>query len=276
MEKNKYDQDIEVILSHQYDQGADLWTTPDKRLLKGGPFSTLESVSYLIELGMPKENIIMKQVADLIFDAWREDGRVKLYPTGGIYPCQTAIAIETLCKMGYVNDERVRKSLTYFLDTQETDGGWKCNKYSFGRGEETNYSTPNTTLTILDIFRYTDYLNNESSLDKAVEFLLQHWVIRKPISPCHYGIGTLFMQCEYPFRGYNLFYYVYILSFYDYAKKDKRFLEAFKVLEGKTINNQMVVERVVPKLAKLSFCKKGEVSELATKRWDEILINIHS
>jgi len=36
----------------------------------------------------------------------------------------------------------------------------------------------------------------------------------------------------------------------------------------------MAVERVVPKLSKLSFCKKGKPSELATKRYREILERI--
>ena len=82
------------------------------------------------------------------------------------------------------------------------------------------------------------------------------------------------MQVEYPFRTYNLFEYVYILSFYDRAKSDKRFLEALKTLEEKLIDGQIVVERVVPKLAKHSFCKKGEHSLLATKRYHEIASNL--
>ena len=82
------------------------------------------------------------------------------------------------------------------------------------------------------------------------------------------------MQVEYPFRNYNLFEYVYVLSFYNYAKNDRRFLEAFETLKSKTIDGQIVVERVVPKLAKLSFCKKGSQSELATKRYIEILENL--
>jgi len=103
---------------------------------------------------------------------------------------------------------------------------------------------------------------------------LEHWLIKKPISPCQYGIGSLFMQIEYPFRGYNLFYYIYVLSFYNRAKKDKRFLEALKALESKVVNGQIIVERVVPKLAKLDFCKKNVASILATKRYNEILNNL--
>ncbi|MDL2236848.1 prenyltransferase [Christensenellaceae bacterium OttesenSCG-928-K19] len=270
----KYQADADVILSHRHDNGADYWTTPDKRLLKGSPFSTLDCALYLLELGMERDAPLMAELADLIFSTWQEDGRFCIYPKGGIYPCQTAITTQVLCHMGYAHDNRIEQSFKHFLDIQYKDGGLRCNKFSYGRGPETEYSNPLPTLTALDAFRFSRYRNNEPALDKAVEFLLWHWTVKKPVGPCHYGIGTLFMQVEYPFRGYNLFKYVYILSFYDYAKKDSRFLEAFHALESKTIDGKIIVERVVPKLAKLSFCKKGEPSELATKRFREILHNL--
>ena len=40
--QKQYAADVESILSHRFDNGGDLWTTPDKRLIKGSPFSTLE------------------------------------------------------------------------------------------------------------------------------------------------------------------------------------------------------------------------------------------
>lgn len=269
--KNEYLSDVETILSHRHDNGADLWATPDKRLLKGSPFSTFDCALYLSELGMPPEDPVLKAAADLIFSVWQEDGRFKIYPKGSILPCQTAIAANVLCHLGYVSDNRIQNTFRHLLDTQYKDGGWRCNKFSYGHGEETEYSNPKPTLNVLDAFRFSDYLNKEQALDNAVDFLLEHWVIRKPIGPCHYGIGTLFMQVEYPFRNYNLFEYVYILSFYDRAKNDRRFLEAFECLKSKTVDGQIIVERVVPKLAKLSFCKKGAPSALATKRYLEIV-----
>lgn len=271
---NQYQSDFEVILSHRHDNGADYWTTPDKRLIKGSPFSTTECVRYLLELGMEPSNPLLTTCADLVFSTWREDGSFKLYPQGSVYPCHTVNAVELLCQMGYTEDRRIQKTFQHLLETQYTDGGWRCNKFSFGRGPETDYSNPLPTLTALSAFRYSDYLNKEPALDRAVEFLLQHWRIRQPIGPCHYGMGTLFMQVEYPFRNYNLFVYVYVLSFYNRAKKDSRFLEALKALEATLQNGQIVVERVVPKLAKLSFCKKGKVSELGTLRYQEILENL--
>lgn len=273
MEKS-YESDIDQILSHRQDNGADLWTTPDQRLIKGSPFSTLESVMYLLELGVESQEPIIKDVAELIWGTWRENGRFKVYPDGGIYPCQTIHAANTLCHMGFATDARLQTTFQYLLDSQYHDGGWRCNKFSFGRGPETECSNPLPTLIALDAFRFRQNYNDEPALVKAIEFLLEHWRIRKPIGPCHYGMGTLFMQIEYPFRNYNLFMYVYILSFYKQARGDERFLEAFEELKSKLVDGQIVVERVVPKLASLSFCKKGQKSELATKRYQEIVANI--
>jgi len=270
----KYHDDIDIIMSHRHDLGADFWTTPDKRLAKGGAFSAYSCAFMLLELGMPPADPIMKELAELFFSIWREDGQFKLYPSGGIYPCHTAYVAGLLCHMGYVEDERIQATLRHFLDTPWDDGGWRCNKFSYGRGPETEHSNPLPTLNVLDAFRFSHYLNNEPALDKAVDFLLMHWTIKKPIGPCQYGIGTRFMRIEHPLVGYGLFNYVYVLSFYDRAKKDERFLEALKALEDKMVDGQIIIDHVSPKLAKLDFCKKGRPSEIATKRYHEILSNL--
>lgn len=272
--EKRYKKDVEEILSHQHDNGSDLWTTPDKRLIKGSPFSTLECVMYLLELGMEPSEPILKEASELIFSTWQDDGRFKLYPQGSVYPCQTIQATNVLSHMGYASDARLQKTFQHLLNIQQMDGGWRCNKFSYGRGPDTEFSNPFPTLIALNAFRFTNYRNNEPALDKAVEFLLEHWTIKRPIGPCQYGIGTLFMQVEYPFRNYNLFIYVYVLSFYDRAKEDKRFLEALEALKTKLVDGQIVVERVVPKLTNLSFCKKGKPSTLATNRYYEIINNL--
>jgi len=59
------------------------------------------------------------------------------YDNGAIYPCHTAYAAYLLCSMGYASDIRIQATFRHLLDTQSTDGGWRCNKFSFGRGPET-------------------------------------------------------------------------------------------------------------------------------------------
>ncbi len=272
-ENNDYSSDVQEILSRKAQHGADLWTTPDKRLVKGSPFTTLESVMYLLELGMKPEDPVLRAATELLFSTWQEDGRFRVSPNGAIYPCHTVHVANVLCHLGHANDARLRKTFEHLLQTQHHDGGWRCRKFSYGRGPETESSNPLPTLVALDAFRFSHGHHHEPALDRAVAFLLDHWTTRKPLGPCHYGIGTLFMQVEYPFRTYNLFQYVYILSFYLNARNDPRFQEALSLLASKCVNGQIVVERIVPQLGKLSFCKKGEPSVLATQRYEEILKN---
>lgn len=109
--KEQYLKDVETVLLHRHDNGADYWTTPDKRLMKGAPFSTLESVLLLLELGMDSKDPLLQEAAALIFSTWQEDGRFKMYPQGGIYPCQTAHAADVLCHLGYASDARMQKNI---------------------------------------------------------------------------------------------------------------------------------------------------------------------
>lgn len=83
----QYQADVEAILARRYDNGDDYWTTPDKRLCKGSPFSTLNCAFMLSELGMEPSDPLLIKVADLFLNSWREDGRFKLSPQGAIYPC---------------------------------------------------------------------------------------------------------------------------------------------------------------------------------------------
>ena len=53
-----YQADIEAILSHRYDNGADFWTTPDKRLIKV-PFLQHGMVIY-VGLGMTPQIEFLK------------------------------------------------------------------------------------------------------------------------------------------------------------------------------------------------------------------------
>lgn len=270
----QYQPDINAILARRYDKGGDLWATPDNRIGKGSPFSTLQCALMLSELGMDPQEPLLKKTAKSILSSWRKDGRFNLAPSGAIYPCHTATAARVLCRLGYATDDRLKETFEHLLEIQHNDGGWRCKKFSYGRGPETGFSNPGPTLEALDAFRFTPFLNQDKHLDNAVEFLLDHWVTRRPLGPCHFGIGSQFMKVEFPFFRYNLFFYVYILSFYKRSKEDRRFLDALQVLESKLVNGKIVVENPHRKLAGFSFCKKGKPSDIATERYHEILKNL--
>lgn len=84
------------------------------------------------------------------------------------------------------------------------------------------------------------------------------------------------MMVRLPFLRYNLFFWVYVLSHYPAARKDRRFKQALKSLEKKLVDDKMVVENPNRGLAKLVFCRKGEPSKAATRRCREIIANIEA
>jgi len=270
----RYRSDIEAIVAKRHDNGGDYWATHDGRVGVGSPFSTLECVLMLSDLGMNRSDPVLKRASNLILNCWRDDGRFRLAPKASIYPCHTAGAARVLCRLGYAQDRRLQRTFEHLLATVHVDGGWRCRTFKYGRGPETEFSNPGPTLDALDAFRFTKHANREQILDKAVEFLLDHWVTRKPLGPCHFGIGTLFMQVEYPLRRYNLFNYVYVLSFYERALRDERFHRALKMLESKIRGGKIVVENPHRKLARFSFCMKDAPSDAATAHYHEILQNV--
>ena len=270
----RYAEDVQAILEKRHQHGADFWATADGRWGKGSPFSTFDCALMLTELGMRRTDPMMKGIADTFFAAWQEDGRFRPAPKGTVYPCHTANAARVLCRLGYARDRRMKRTFEHLLDVLHQDGGWRCNTCKLGKSAETDASNPGVTLAALDAFRFTGHANQDRRLDKAAKTLLAHWKTRRPLGPCHFGIGTLFMQVEYPFLRYNLFYYVYVLSHYDAAKKDARFGQALRALEQKLIDGKVVVENPNRRLAKLAFCRKGEPSAAATKRYREIVKNV--
>lgn len=264
--------DVETVLSHRHDNEGDYWATPDGRIYKGNPFSTIGSLNMLHELGVGPEHEAVKGGLELILDACRDDGRIRVAPRAPMYPCYTSEAARTLCRFGLAQDDAVARTVSYLEDEVHETGGWRCSFSRFGKGPETEFANPGATLYALDVLRFFPRHREGSDVsDGAVQFLLGHWETREPLGPCHWGIGETFLTVEYPFVRYNLFYWVYILSFYDRAVGDGRFLEALEVLMGKLDEDgRVVVEAPHRRLAKLGFCTRGEPSEHATRRWREI------
>ena len=80
---------------------------------------------------------------------------------------------------------------------------------------------------------------------------------------------------EFPFWRYNLFYYVYVLSYYRQARDDKRFIDAIRQLGAHTNDGGEIVVDVPPRdWQGYPFARKGQPSGLATQRWQEVQRNV--
>jgi hypothetical protein len=267
---------IDEILNRQNENGGQFWSRIDGDIHAPFGFSTIDVLSVIGELELSIDNYPqIKNAVDFVFNYQTTEGCFKYSLTSSKLPCLTARIIAAFCRLGIKNELRTEKSYNWLLDTQWRDGGWRCATVKLGKSPITDASNPGTTLYVLDAFRFRKNTPKElEKLNMGVDFLLQHWEIRQPIGPCSFGIGSRFLQIEYPFLRYNIFYYVYVLSFYDKAKNDKRFHEAFNYLTDKIVNDKLRPENPHKIWRIYDFAKKGEISENGTNRWNEIKNNL--
>jgi hypothetical protein len=64
------------------------------------------------------------------------------------------------------------------------------------------------------------------------------------------------------------------LSFYDFAKSDFRFHDAYNNLDNKIKNDILIPENPHKAWSNFDYAKKGHSSEIGTRRWIEIKNNI--
>jgi hypothetical protein len=266
--------DIDLLLAQRHANGGDFWASKDGRWGVGAPFSTIDCGLMLAELGIARPDPLAEGIAGLVFAGQAEDGRIRPGPHLAVQPCHTASGARLLCHLGYADDPRLTLTFEHFLKTQHSDGGWRCSVLKFGAGADTDASNPGVTLGVLDAMRFRKDLAKRRELARAVDSLLAHWEIKRPLGPCRFGIGSRFMELEFPMLRYNIFTWVYVLSFYPRARRHKAFKEALEILRGKLVANQVVVEHQKPGLKALQSFRAGAASPLATKRWVELLGNL--
>jgi hypothetical protein len=266
---------IDRILNRQDENGGSHWSRADGDIYHPIGHSTVDTLYVLGELGATLNRYpILVGAVNLLLEKQTLEGSFKYARSSSKLPCVTARILAAIGRIGVSIDTRLEKSYQHLLSIQCTDGGWRCNTVKMGKSLLTDASNPGTTLYVLDAFRFRKNTNKEIvQLNRGVAFLLDHWDSRKPLGPCNFGIGTRFFQIEFPFLRYNLFYYTYVLSFYEYAYKDKRFKNAYQELLEKTKNGMILLENPHRSWRMFDFAQKGKISLLATQRFKEITKN---
>jgi len=270
--------EIESIIERQNENGGKFWSREDGNIHAPNGFSTIDCLNVLGELGADINDYpVLSQAFDFVLKYQLKDGFFKYSKSSSKLPCITARILSSFSRLSVHNDLRLVKSYKALLEAQWNDGGWRCATVKIGKSFLTDASNPGTTLHVLDAFRFRKNTKKDiSQLNKGIDFLLQHWDIRQPIGPCGFGMGTRFFQLEYPFLRYNLFYYVYILSFYKSSMRSKNFQKAYQLLAEKTNNGKIIPDNPHRAWRKYNFAKKGKVSELGTTRWEEIINNCNN
>lgn len=270
--------EIQDIVDRRAENGGAFWSRADGSIHAPAGFSTIDVLNVLGDLGATvRSHPVLGEAAEFVLGYQTAEGAFRYTRSSSRLPCITGQALAGLGRLGLAHDPRYAAGLSWLMESQADDGGWRCGTVKLGRSPVTDASNPGATLFVLDAFRFRHVGQGPdvtARLDRAVESLLHHWETRTPLGPCLFGIGSRFLKVEYPFLRYNLFYYVYVLAHFPRARGDDRFAEAFHELAAHTREGRLVVDAPHHSWQGYSFARKGQPSDHATTRWEEIRANV--
>jgi hypothetical protein len=225
----------------------------------------LEPALVLADCGVPGSDPHLRKAVDLIYSRFTEDGSFKHY-YGKKLPCAAAYYLGILMAFGKSDDERTRKGIDHFLETQRLDGGWLHGLNTQpGGAKENAHSCPHATLHVLNAMSADEELRNSRTAAQAIEPMLKHWETRVPPPEHGFGIGSRFVRLKYPLVGYHILAYASILARYPKACKDKRLKEvAGKILEQRNENGRFYAGSVMKHFRDFEFGKKNQPSKWLT------------
>lgn len=265
---------VQDLLRRRAENGGPFWSRADGNIHAPAGFSTIDVLNVLGQLGATVEtHPDLGGAVELVLRYQTPEGAFRYSGARSQLPCIAGQVLAALGRLGLAEDARYAGGLRWLVDHQADDGGWRCATVERGKSPVTDASNPGATLFVLDGFRPA--LDRQAPavharLDRAVEFLLHHWETRAPLGPCLFGIGSRFLEVEFPFLRYNLFSYVYVLAHFERSSSDPRFLEALDALAAHVRDGEMVVDSPHRAWQAYDFARRGSPSALATQRWREI------
>lgn len=213
----------------------------------------IHKLAFLVDLGINPENPVVSKVVEKILASQSVDGPFQIIgniPTifGGSGKdenmwmlCDAPLITYSLLKLGLEKNEKVIESVEYLLNLQQ-DFGWPCAATSVlgkkfkGPGKRTD-PCPYANLLILKLLSAMPEKHNSNETNKGIDVLLDLWEHRKEVKYFLFGMGTDFNKLKAPLIWFDILHVTDVLSNFDRAKKDKRFLEMVDIISSKADEN---------------------------------------
>jgi len=226
---------IKKIFKKQNKKGY--WGVP-KDILTWWPKkdTTFSLLPILADFGFTKEDKKITKACEYVFRLQLKSGGFNSFSPGKAADCHTAILLEPLAKMGFLNDSRLKKAYKWLISRQRKDGGWWCKDTAqIGRPREEEPSCAFATTFVLGAMAQNPSLKRSEVVKRGVEFLLQCWENKGKIKYAGHDsqIGTGWEKLKYPFTDYRILKSLDTLSRFKFTKNDQRFKDMIHTLSSK-------------------------------------------
>ena len=198
--------------------------------------TTFWILGILADFGLTKENRKIAQACEYVFSTQLSEGGFGWAPPPTPGDCFTGILTESLARLGYGSDPRLKKAYDWIVRRQRLDGGFWCKNTGLpGRPRQKEPSCAFATLCVLGAFSQNNKLKTSPVARKGSDFLLKCWDNRGKIKYAGHDsqIGKGWDKLKYPFTDYRILKYLDVLSQIEFTRKDYRMSQMMDILIAK-------------------------------------------
>jgi len=209
---------------------------------------SFHKLEFMADLGLNIKDPVGKKIAIKVMEHQSAQGPFQLpmntpVATGGGGKdewawalCDAPVLVYSLIKMGLGDHPKVQHAIQY-LEGLMRENGWPCTvspelgKFRGpGRKED---PCPYATLVMLKVMSSVTELRNSREAKDGVESLLTLWKKSDSQHPYMFFMGTDFRKLKAPLFWYDILHVLDILSRFEWARTDHRFIQMLKVVSDK-------------------------------------------
>ncbi|KPK73763.1 hypothetical protein AMJ87_00695 [candidate division WOR_3 bacterium SM23_60] len=230
--------------------------------------STFWMLGVLADFGFSKQDRNVARACEYVFSKQFGSGAFGWAPPSAPGDCFTGILTESLAKLGYVDDPRIKKAYRWLVNRQRLDGGFWCKDTGQPGGpRESEPSCAFATLCALGALAQNPQFRNSIVAEKAVGFLLECWDNRAKIKYAGHDsqIGEGWEKLKYPFTDYRILKYLDVITQFKHVVNDRRVkIMVDTLLAKQDENGRFYAESIHNAWSGFDFAQKKEPSRFIT------------
>ena len=198
--------------------------------------TTFWILPMLADFGFTIEDKRIARACEYVFVTQLPHGGFGWDPPTLAYDCHSAIIMESLARLGLLEDSRLQVAYDWLVKRQRLDGGFWCkNTGQVGGPREKELSCAMATMFVLGALAENPKLRNSEIAKNGVDFLFNCWKNRRKMRYAGHDsqIGTDWDKLKYPFTDYKILKFLDALSKFEYAKQRLQESEMVKLLLSK-------------------------------------------
>ena len=209
-------------------------------------------LSFIADLGITVNDADLAQLKESLYQFRSAEGLFQLpiqiavhyggtgELTHGWALCDAPLILYSAIKIGLISATEAQPSVEYLMSFVQ-ENGWPCavskelgNFRGPGRKQD---PCPYVNLIMLKLLSLNDQNRTSREVHFGIQCLLHLWETSQKQHPYIFYMGTDFRKLKAPFIWYDILHVTEVLSLYEEARSDQRFMEMISLINSKADQN---------------------------------------